>query len=121
MPSDHPEFVAPLTPSNLSVRRCPVPREQASKRILIMRLAAFGDIRMGTAMLAALRDHYPDAHITWIAERSERQAIDANPFVDEILLWTTRYWKQMVRRVQYPLWAVRALSLRSALRRRNYD
>jgi ADP-heptose:LPS heptosyltransferase len=121
MSSDFPEFTAPLMPCNLPVHRSPVAREQASKRILIMRLGAFGDILMGTPMLAALREGYPDAHITWIAERGQQQAIDANPFVDEVLLWTTRYWKHMVRHLQYPLWAVRALALRAELRRRKYD
>ncbi len=116
-----PEFLSPLTPCNIPTRRCPVPREQASKRILIMRVGAFGDILMGTPVLAALRKAYPDAYITWIAEFSEREAIDANPYVDEILKWDGFYWKRMLRKLQYPLWLLRAWSLRSELKARRFD
>jgi len=115
-----PEFLFPLTPCNIPVQRCPVPREQASKRILIMRVGAFGDILMGTSVLPALRKAYPDAHITWIAEFTEREAIDANPYVDEVLKWDGFYWKRMLRKLQYPLWLMRAWRLRGELRRRRY-
>ncbi len=107
-----PEFFKPLEPCNLPLQRCPVPREKASKRILIMRVGAFGDILMGTPLLAALRKAYPEAHITWIAEFSERDAIDANPFIDEILRWDGSYWKRMLRKMQYPLWLARAFQMR---------
>ncbi len=74
-----PEFCLPLTPANLAIQRCPVSLEEASHRILIMRTGAFGDILMGTPLLAALRQAYPRAHLTWVVEHKEVQAIDANP------------------------------------------
>lgn len=83
--------------------------------------AAHGDIVMGTPLLAALRRAFPDAHLTWIVEHSEREAMDANPFLDECVLWDSRYWKRMVRRALYPFWLFRALRLRQELRRRRYD
>ena len=116
-----PEFLPPLTPCNVSIQRCPVQREQASKRILIMRVGAFGDILMGTPLLAALRKTYPEAYITWIAEYSEREAIDANPYVDEVLRWDGSYWKRMIRNVQYPLWGMRAWKFWRELKARRYD
>ena len=116
-----PQFFAPLIPCNLPVRRCPVGREEASRRILIMRVGAFGDILMGTPLLAALREAIPDAYITWIAEHTEREAIDANPYVDEILRWDSSYWKRMIRNLQYPLWLTRAWSLRRELKARRLD
>ena len=120
-PRQPPCFAAPLVPCNLPVRRCPVGREQASRRILIMRAGAFGDILMGTPLLAALRAAYPDAHITWAAEYAESAAIIASPFVDEVLCWDSAYWKRMVRALKYVPWLVRALKLRRELRRRRYD
>ncbi len=116
-----PSFVAPLAPCNLPLRRCPVVREDASHRILIMRVGAHGDILMGTPLLAALRRAYPNAHLTWIAEHTEMQAIDAHPFIDEVLGWDGGYWKRMLRRGFYPLWLARALRFRRELRRRRYD
>lgn len=116
-----PEFVPPLTPGNVPARRCAVPRGQASRRILIMRAGAFGDILMGTPLLAALRKAWPDAHITWIVEHTECEAIDANPYVDEIMRWDGAYWKHMLRKIQYPLWGVRAWKLSNELKARRFD
>ncbi len=118
------KFIAPLMPCNLSARRCPVARKDASKRILIMRLAAHGDLLMGTPLLAAIRDAWPDAHITWIVGQDARGAIEAHPDVDEILLWGTDYWTKRLRKgspLFYPIWAYRARALRGALRMNAYD
>ena len=46
-----PRFAAPQTPCNLALQRCPVPRERAEKRILILRAGAIGDILMADATL----------------------------------------------------------------------
>lgn len=117
----YPEFHSPLLPCNLPLRRCAVPREQASHRILIMRLGAFGDILMGTPLLAALREAYPEAHLTWVVEHKEAQAIDASPYIDEYLVWNGSFWKQMLRRGLYPLWLLRALRFQKTLRAKQYD
>lgn len=108
-------------PCNVPVQRCPVPREQASHRILIMLTGAHGDIVMGTPFLAALRQLYPEAHLTWIVEHTDAEAIDANPFIDEYIFWDGYYWKRMMRRGLYPLWVIRALKMKRELRRRQYD
>ncbi len=86
-----------------------------------MRAGAFGDILMGTPLLAALRAAYPDAHLTWLVEHTEVQAIDANPYIDEYIKWDSAYWKRMVRALQYPPWLARAWGLGRELRRRRYD
>ena len=116
-----PQFLPPLTPWNVPVRRCPVPRDEASHRILIMRAGAIGDVLMGTPLLAALRDAYPHAHLTWIAESTEAEAIDANPYLDEYVRWDSPYWKKMLRQGLYPLWLLRVLRMRKTLRDKNYD
>lgn len=117
-----PQFVAPLTPINHRVERCSAPsRAQASRRVLITRTGANGDILMGTPLLAALRAAWPDAHLTWMVDPRERQAIDAHPLVDELLLWDPLFWKRMTRRGLYPIWAVHALRLHRLLREKNFD
>lgn len=116
-----PEFVTPSDPCNLEVRRCPVTAEKASRRILIQRNGAHGDILMATPFLTALRDNWPDAHITWIVERKESPSINAHPLVDELLYWDTSYWKRMVRRGMIFPWILQGLKMRSLLQARNYD
>ncbi len=113
-----------MTPSNFPLNRCPVSRERASKRVLILRLAAHGDILMGTPLVAALRRAWPDAHITWIVGRDARGAIEAHPEVDEILLWETDYWTKRLRKggpLFQQAWALRATALRRALKANAYD
>ncbi|MBV9850779.1 MAG: glycosyltransferase family 9 protein [Armatimonadetes bacterium] len=119
--SQPPRFSPPLTPCNVPVRRCPVSREEASHRILIMRVGANGDILMGTPLLSALRQAYPTAHLTWLADFKHLEAIDANPYIDELIGWDDRYWKRTLRKLRYPLWLWRALGFRRELRRRGYD
>jgi len=116
-----PTYEAALPSFNAPLRRCQVPREQAGKRILIVRTGAHGDILMGTPLLTGLREAWPDAHITWVATPHEADAIRANPYVDELLIWDGLYWKRMLRSAQYALWAVRVLAFRRELHRRRFD
>lgn len=120
-PIKFPRFIKPLLPCNLQVQRCPVPQDQATQRILIMRLGSYGDIVMGTPLLTALREAYPKAHLTWLVEHSQREAIDANPFLDEILVWNGGYWRRMLRLGLVLPWLIQGLRLRSLLRHRNFD
>lgn len=116
-----PEFASPLPPVNFPTRRCSVTREAAFRRVLIMRLGGNGDILMGTPLLHALRDAWPDAHLTWIVETNAREAIDAHPDIDELLLWDSGFFKRLLRRANLPLWLLRAVRLRREMRRRDYD
>ena len=86
-----------------------------------MRTGGFGDILMGTPLLAALRQAYPEAHLTWLGEHSQLQAIDANPYIDECLRWDGGYWRRMLRKLKYPLWIQRALRFQRELRARRFD
>lgn len=116
-----PRFVPPLAPCNVPIRRCGVPRDEASKRILIMRLAGYGDIVMASPLLTALRQSMPDAHITWAAEATESDAVIASPIVDEVLLWDTMFWKRMKRRLRYDLWLYHYLKFKREIEARNFD
>ena len=54
-------------------------------RILLIRPCCIGDVVMATAALSALRDAYPQAHITWAVGGWSRKAIEYHPAVDAIL------------------------------------
>ena len=116
-----PRFLTPLIPVNLPVRRCPVSRDAASKRILILRLGAYGDILMATPLLASLRESYPEAHLTWMAGPTEFQSVDANPYLDELIVWDGAYIRSAWRHGRIGPAVVRALSLWRDLRRRRFD
>jgi len=127
-----PLFTLPLLPANVSVRRCHVPREKASRRILIVKLAAYGDVLMATPLVKALREAHPDAYITWMVERNYLQAIDANPDIDEVIVWESDYWRDLLparwkkwldipKRWLGMRWVVQALKFRRQLRQRKFD
>jgi ADP-heptose:LPS heptosyltransferase len=110
-----------MMPIGQPIARCLLPAASARQRILIVRTIANGDILMSTPLIAGLRAALPDAHITYLVERREREAIEANPQIDRLLLWDTAYWKTMTRRGNYPLWFLRTRSLRTILRRERFD
>ena len=116
-----PVFAEPLMPIRDTVDRCRVPAASAARRILIVRTIANGDILMSTPLIAGLRAAWPDAHITYLVERREREAIEAHPQIDRLLLWDTAFWKTMTRRGSYPLWFLRTRVLRQRLRAERFD
>ena len=129
MPS--PQFIQPLDPCDLKITRCPTSRSRASRRILIMGLGALGDIIAQSPLLTALRASYPDCWLTWMVEHMNREAVDAHPCVDEILLWDSsffpemlsRRWKNLLkqRRTLGLRWLFHALRLTTQLRLRRFD
>lgn len=52
-------------------------------RILIIKLAALGDVLRTTPVLRRLRDRYPSAHITWVTSQ-EATPLLANHLLDEV-------------------------------------
>lgn len=127
-----PSFITPLSPANAEIRRCPVTREKASKRILLVKLLAYGDCIMASPLVRALRDSYPEAYITWMVERKYLEAVDANPDIDEIIVWEGAYWQDLMpgrwkkwldvpKRRLGTRWLVQAWKLRRQLRQRNFD
>jgi ADP-heptose:LPS heptosyltransferase len=115
-----PAFIVPETPINVPLQRCPVAREEASHRICIFQLGLFGEVLMGTPILPALRKAYPNAHITWIIDRDFADVVNANPYLDEILLFTPKHFKKIA--VQNPpLWINRAFRAKKLFQTRPMD
>jgi len=55
-----------------------------SKRILIVRLSAIGDVVLCTPVARQLRKQHPDWHLTWLVQRKALGSIANNPWLDEI-------------------------------------
>jgi len=56
-----------------------------TKKILIIKLAADGDVLRTTCLLPALKQEYTGCHITWVTASSAAPLLDNNPLVDRIL------------------------------------
>ncbi len=55
------------------------------RRIVFARLCCIGDVVMATAALSALREVFPEAHITWAVGPWSARAIEHHPAIDAVL------------------------------------
>ena len=53
--------------------------------ILFVKLGAIGDIVHTLPALSAVRKAFPDAHISWAAERRSAEILRGNPLIDELI------------------------------------
>ncbi|MBI3127307.1 MAG: glycosyltransferase family 9 protein [Candidatus Tectomicrobia bacterium] len=65
-----------------------------SRRVLIIRLGAVGDVVHALPLASAIRDAWPDARIAWAAEPSPSRLLQGNPDLDEVLTVDTRAWRR---------------------------
>jgi len=61
------------------------PLDITPQRIVLIRPCCIGDVVMATGALTALRQTYPQAHITWAVGSWSARAIEAHPAIDAIL------------------------------------
>ncbi len=57
-------------------------------KILVLQLKRIGDLILTTPALAALRKHYPDAHITLAVADASRELLPAMPMISDSLVYT---------------------------------
>lgn len=60
-------------------------------KILIVKLAAIGDVLRTTSILPALRQEYKDGEITWVTRENAIPLLEGNPFLDRVLAVEENY------------------------------
>ncbi len=60
------------------------------QRILLTQLRRIGDVVLTTPIIRALREAYPQAHITYLTEAPSEQVLRNNPHVDQVLVLPKR-------------------------------
>jgi ADP-heptose:LPS heptosyltransferase len=60
-------------------------------RLLIVKLAAVGDVLRTTSILPPLAAKYPGAHITWVTRAAAAPLLAGNPLVDRVLCVEDQY------------------------------
>lgn len=55
------------------------------KRILIVKLAAIGDVLRTTPLLSGLKRAYPHSHITWVVDQEAHPLLQNTPLIDRLL------------------------------------
>ena len=82
-------------------------------KILIIRLSSIGDCVLASPVVEALRERYPDAHLTWAVQSKSVSVVRGLPGLDETLLWDDRRrrWRNLAR----ALWRTRRAQFDVAL------
>jgi lipopolysaccharide heptosyltransferase I len=60
---------------------------EATKKILIIRLSAIGDVLRVLPALQVLKKNFPDSHIAWVVEETARDILKAYPDIDDIIIF----------------------------------
>ena len=56
-------------------------------KIIIIKLEAIGDVLRTTSILHAIKDKYPESHITWLTKSASKDIFKNNPLVDNCLFF----------------------------------
>lgn len=65
------------------------------KNILIVKLSAIGDVIHALPVSYAVKETFPDAHLTWVVEPPAYDLLKMNPCVDEIIIFRKKEFKSL--------------------------
>lgn len=85
------------------------------KNIIVIKLSAIGDVIHALPVSYAIKEQFPETHLTWVVEQAAHAILEDNPYIDEIILFE----KAKFRSVRGFLRAIGPF--RRCLRRRRYD
>ena len=57
------------------------------EKILIIKLRHIGDVLLSAPVFRALRDNFPDAHISVLVNKGTEKVLTGNPFINEIMVF----------------------------------
>lgn len=97
------------------------PPPAAPRRILLIRLSAFGDVVIATALLQGLRHAHPEAEIDWLVQPEFAELLRTQPAIAQVQLWERKRWGQLFRGLRWLALLQAMLGFRRTLQARNYD
>jgi lipopolysaccharide heptosyltransferase I len=76
------------------------------QRILVIKLSSLGDIVHTLPAVAALRERFPSAHISWLVKSQWASILEGNPDVDEVLAIDVSWinWPKLVHGLRRRQW-----------------
>ena len=85
------------------------------KNIIVIKLSAIGDVIHALPVSYAIKEQFPETHLTWVVEQAAYAILEDNPYIDELILFE----KAKFRSVRGFLREIGPF--RRRLRRRRYD
>lgn len=83
--------------------------------ILVVKLSAIGDVIHALPVSYAIKETYPDAHLTWVVEPPARELLEGNPYIDEIIVFKKKEFKS------FKGFLANYGPMRRELKKRHYD
>lgn len=71
-----------------------------NQRILIIRLSSIGDVLHATPVAKALKEAYPNCHITWLVSKLSASLLSNNPYIDQVHVWSREEFEQAAGKYQ---------------------
>jgi heptosyltransferase-1 len=91
------------------------------KNILIIRLSAIGDVVMASPLIGACRRSMPESRLAWLVEEISQSVLEANPDLDEIIVWPRNKWRKLSRERRYWTLAKEFFGFVKQLRMKGFD
>jgi ADP-heptose:LPS heptosyltransferase len=67
------------------------------RRVVVIKLAAAGDVLRATAILPPLKKKFDSSHVTWVADATALPLLEGNPFVDRAMPMGFETWLVLSR------------------------
>jgi heptosyltransferase-1 len=91
------------------------------KKILIIRLSAIGDVVMASPLIGAFKRTWPTARIYWMIEDTSKPILQANPDLDDLIVWPRSRWRDLIRNKRFWTLAKESLVFVKDLRTRGFS
>jgi len=93
-----------------------------SKKILVLRLSAAGDVIRTLPAVKALKEHAPSSSITWVVEEPSQTFLESQPEVDSVILFPRKRWTKGIKSLR-TIWQTIGEMRRfiAGLRKRKFD
>lgn len=91
------------------------------KRVLIVRTSAIGDVVFASPFASAIKRSHPKAHVAWLVEPGIHELLEADPAIDELVLWPKAEWKRLWKEKLYGELFGRVRQFRTMLRAKQFD
>lgn len=89
--------------------------------ILIIRLSSLGDVLMAVPSVRALRERFPKAHISWLAEGSVASILACQDFIDDVIYFPRSALMRHLKGGHLPTTSYILSDFIKNLRKREYD
>ncbi|MBA3070854.1 MAG: hypothetical protein FP829_01540 [Nitrospirae bacterium] len=86
------------------------------KKILIIKLRHIGDVLLSVPAFRALRENFPEAHITALVNSGTEEVLESSPFIDEIIAFD-----RSIKKMNFPQKYTKEISFLRMIRRKGFD